>query len=548
MRKISIIATDYNVQDIKEVVGKLNSMFYRQYHYELIVFEEGEGLDNLKSISNLKILKAKKKITLNQKITAAFEVTDGACTILADFKVLDCYKYIQNLLQLWQNGANIVLSRYKDINKKFSYKMANGAYNLVANVFGMYEANNCSNTFQLFSKCVADVIKKSPNQNAYLRNTKAWQDYKVMVVSTNNFVQVKENKQKFTALEKFWAIVSLLGAAMLGTFIGFGYDLFARFAEANVIGTSYMFVALTALIIGLPSLIVSRTKNKYGNCFKKDCYMPNFDKNVRRLFDLDLYDERDAGLKTINFDATRVQENKTAQERTYNHGYEKYVPQILKDGSIAPKRKMEYVGAGRGPVLYSYLSTAQAVSNNQVSINVKTPNVDKIKTSTKADKLNQTIKKLTEKEDSGKVVLKQKTVKNASVKTGKIISSSNPVKTEEKTAVKKAEAKKSEQKAVKTSAKVAATKTTTKTAQKQPKKVETKKVEVKRSATTKTTATKKAPQKTTKIDVAKIKATSTLKSDFKSQETVDDLKKQLEDKLHAAIESVRAANSRQKNK
>ena len=117
MRKISIIATDYNSQDIKEVMGKLNSMFYRQYHYELIVFEEGESLESLKNISNLKILRAKKNLTLNQKITAAFEVTDGACTILADFKVLECYKYIQNLLQLWQNGANVVLSRYKDLDK-----------------------------------------------------------------------------------------------------------------------------------------------------------------------------------------------------------------------------------------------------------------------------------------------------------------------------------------------------------------------------------------------------------------------------------------------
>ena len=441
MRKISIIATDYNAQDLKEVLGKLNSMFYRQYHYELIVFEDGESLAGLKNISNLKILKAKKKVTLNQKITAGFEVTDGACTILADFKVLDCYKYIQNLLQLWQNGANIVLSRYKDIDKKLSYKFANSSYNLVANIFGMYEANNCSNTFQLFSKCVADVIKKSPNQNAYLRNTKAWQDYKVMVVTTNNFVQVKENKQKFTALEKFWAIVSLLGLAMLGSFIGLGYSMFTSFAQPNVIGTSYMFIALTALIIGFPSLIISRTKNKYGKCFKKDCYEALFDNNVRRLFDLDLYDERDAGLKTINFDASRVRETKSVQEKTYNHSYEKYVPQILKDGSIAPKRKMEYVGAGRGPVLYSYLSTAQAVSNNQVSIEIKTPKSEKIKTSTKANELNQTIKKLTKKEED-KVVLKQKTVRNASVKSAEIISSSNPVKSDKKPTTKKAETKK----------------------------------------------------------------------------------------------------------
>ena len=524
MRKIRIIATDYHSEDIREVIGKLNSMFYRQYHYELILFEEKENLESLKSISNLKILRATKKLTLNQKITAAFEVTDGACTILADFKVLDCYKYIQNLLQLWQNGANVVLSRYKDLDKKLSNKISTGAYNFIAGVFGMYDTNNCNNTFQLFSKCVADVIKKSPAQNAYLRNTKAWQDYKVMIVATNNFVEVKENKQKFTSTDKFWSAVSVIGLAMLSLFIAMGFDLFKGLPQANVIGTSYMFVSLCALIVGVPSLIVSRVKNKFNKCYKKEAYQPLFDGSLRRLFDLDLYDD-------------------------YIFYFEKYVPQFLTDGSIAPKRKMEYVGAQKGPVLYSYLSTAQAVANNQVSINIKVPKTEKIKTSTKAKELNETIKKLTTLEDNGKVVLKQKTVKNDSIKKAPIISSSTSTKPQKtvETATKKAVPNK----------KVSASKQTTTKAKKEQvvKKAETKEAVVKPSEVkkvavkkpTKTTTAKTATKTSVKTkevskSAPKTKSETTLKSNYKSKETVSDLKKQLEDKLQAAIESVRAEN------
>lgn len=547
MRKISIIATDYNSQDIKEVMGKLNSMFYRQYHYELIVFEEKESLEALRNISNLKILRSKKKLTLNQKITAAFEVTDGACTILADFKVLDCYKYIQNLLQLWQNGANVVLSRYKDIDRKFSNKVITGMYNFIANIFGEYETSNCNNTFQLFSKCVADVIKKSPEQNAYLRNTKAWQDYKVMVVSTNTYVEVKENKQKFSGMEKFWASISILGVAMITLFAIFGMQMFKGLKEASVIGTSYMFLALIAVVLGVPALCISRVKNKHAKCYKKDAYEPLFDVNVRRLFDLDLYDEKEAGLKTIHFDATRVHQEKT-QTKTYNHSYEKYVPQFLKDGSIAPKRKMEYVGSQKGPVLYSYLSTAQAVANNQVSIEVKAPKSETIKTSTKAKELNETIKKLTAKEDSGKVVLKQKTIKNSSVKEGKIISSLNKEEPKTKTAakVKPTTIAKLAQKAETKSTKTVASKTT-KTTKAAASKTTSAKAAAK-TTTTKKAAPKKATTKAVKEaeNIAKIKANSTIKSDFKSKESVSDLKKQLEDKLQAAIESVRAANKTKK--
>ena len=549
MRKISIIATDYHSEDIREVIGKLNSMFYRQYHYELILFEEKENLESLKSISNLKILRATKKLTLNQKITAAFEVTDGACTILADFKVLDCYKYIQNLLQLWQNGANVVLSRYKDLDKKLSNKISTGAYNFIAGVFGMYDTNNCNNTFQLFSKCVADVIKKSPAQNAYLRNTKAWQDYKVMIVATNNFVEVKENKQKFTSTDKFWSAVSVIGLAMLSLFIAMGFDLFKGLPQANVIGTSYMFVSLCALIVGVPSLIVSRVKNKFSKCYKKEAYQPLFDASLRRLFDLDLYDEKEAGLKSINFDATRVRDNKNSAEKTYHHGFEKYVPQFLTDGSIAPKRKMEYVGAQKGPVLYSYLSTAQAVANNQVSINIKAPKTEKIKTSTKAKELNETIKKLTTKEDNGKVVLKQKTVKNESVKKAPIISSSTSTKPQKdvKTSTKKAVQTKKETASKTAISKAKKEQTSKKTATKKtsPKTMEVKKVAVKKP--TKTTTAKTATKTSVKTkevskSAPKTKSETTLKSNYKSKETVSDLKKQLEDKLQAAIESVRAEN------
>ena len=526
MRKISIIATDYKVQDLGEVVNKLNSLFYRQYHYELVLFEGSENLDAFKSNTNLKILRAIKKLTLNQKITECFAVSDGACTILADFTVIDCYKHIQNLLQLWQNGANVVLSKYKDYEKKFSTKFKMGLYNCLAGMFHMYETSACNNTFQLFSKCVADVIKKSPEQNAYLRNTKAWQDYKVMIVSTNSYLDTKESVQKFSALDKLWTAMIILGIVMLGAFAGFGDKMFAFLPRVSTIQTAYLFVSAVLLIVGFPSLLVSRIKNKYANCYKAHCAEYLFDPSLKRYFDLDLYDERQAGLKNINFDATALRPTSEAKStKTYNHSYEKYVPQFLKDGSLAPKRKMEYVGANKGPVLYSYLQTATPAKTSTIVLDVNNKSQEKIKTSKKNIQLNQTVKKMVEASKSkDKVVLETKKVDTSNYAT--------------KTAKNSAE-KKTTKKSTTTTAKKTATKSTAKKATTATK--TTKQPETKIATKTTATATKKTAPKTVKTQTKTADKSHTEEIKQKSldlQAQTAALKKQLEDILNSSLNSI----------
>lgn len=532
MRKISIIATDYKTQDLGEVVNKLNSLFYRQYHYELVLFEKNESLDAFKSNANLKIIRAKKKLTLNQKITECFAVSDGACTILADFTVLDCYKHIQNLLQLWQNGANVVLSKYKDYEKKFSNKFKTGLYNCLASMFHMYETSNCNNTFQLFSKCVADVIKKSPAQNAYLRNSKAWQDYKVMIVSTNNFIDTKENVQKFSALDKVWTAMIALGVIMLGAFAGFGNTMFNFLPKVSTIQTAYLFVSAVLLIVGVPSLLVSRIKNKYSNCYRAHSAEYLFDPAVKRYFDLDLYDERQAGLKNINFDATAVRpQEERKSSKTYNHSYEKYVPQFLKDGTLAPKRKMEYVGASKGPVLYSYLQTATPAKTSTIVLDVNNKSQEKIKTSKKSKELNQTVKKMVEtSKTKEKVVLETKKVDTGTYATKTVTNT-----LEKKTATKKATPVKTKKEAAPSTKRATTT---------------TKKTNVATKTTKENTVAKTAPKKTTTKTVSKVDKAHTEEIKKKSldlQAQTASLKKQLEDILQASLNSY-SQSTKEENK
>lgn len=174
--------------DFKNVKAKLKAFFTElelEYNVLFILSKNYKKTKNLTNVKGFKIIKTD-MININDLITQGFKETEIGNVIVLGQEEFDNYNILKKMLEKHRQGADVVLIN-KNKKSGFFKHLFNGVFEQIyyyyLKFFGIQKDYLASNTIQLFTKNVVDVIKTLPNKNAYLRNFNTFVGFKVKVLA-----------------------------------------------------------------------------------------------------------------------------------------------------------------------------------------------------------------------------------------------------------------------------------------------------------------------------------------------------------------------------
>lgn len=188
MKKISVIIPCFNESgNILPMYERLIKVFKRiEYDYSFIYVNNGSTDSSDKIFENLaKKDKKVKVIYLSRNFyksqgaySAGIDYADGDAVVLIDGDIQDPPEKIPDLIKKWESGYSIVYGvRIKRKGSKFrriAYKLFYRLFHKLSYIKIPIDAGD----FSLLDKKIADIIKKFPERNRYVRGLRAWVGFK----------------------------------------------------------------------------------------------------------------------------------------------------------------------------------------------------------------------------------------------------------------------------------------------------------------------------------------------------------------------------------
>lgn len=212
---VSIVISAYNeeknVSELhKKLCESLNSL--KNVDFEFLFVDDGSSdetynncLKLQKKDSRVKIVKLKRNFGHEIAMTAGMDHAKGDAVIFMDADLQHPPFYIPKMIEAWQNGKEIVLTKRVD-NKDTSklYKLCAKTFYYILNKFSDQEIMESAPDFRLIDRKYVDFLKNFNEQDRLFRGLLSW-------VMPNENVEIIDfvAPERFSGQSKYNFLVSL---------------------------------------------------------------------------------------------------------------------------------------------------------------------------------------------------------------------------------------------------------------------------------------------------------------------------------------------------
>ncbi len=189
MKKVSIIVPCYNEEEvIEQCVNRLEAVCVslEKYEYEIMLIDDGSRdrtLEILETLSEnnpcIKLVSFSRNFGHQAAVTCGLKYVTGDAVIIIDADLQDPPELIPQMLQLWEEGNEVIYGKRKvrkgeSAFKLFTAKMFYKTLNALSDV----EIPRDTGDFRLVDRKVVDTINQMPEHNKFLRGLFSWIGYK----------------------------------------------------------------------------------------------------------------------------------------------------------------------------------------------------------------------------------------------------------------------------------------------------------------------------------------------------------------------------------
>lgn len=177
MRKISIVISVYNEEDnIFKLYEELEKTRNNNYAYEIIFVNDGSSDDSVSKIKNLcnnnnvKLLNFTRNYGHEIAMSAGMDIATGDAVVFMDADLQHPPSLIENMIQLWESGKKIVLTKRTENNSNtFLYKVLSKIYYKTLNYLSDYDMQSNTPDFRLIDRYYIDILKKYKENSRLFR-------------------------------------------------------------------------------------------------------------------------------------------------------------------------------------------------------------------------------------------------------------------------------------------------------------------------------------------------------------------------------------------
>jgi polyisoprenyl-phosphate glycosyltransferase len=267
--------------------------------YEVIFVDDGSTdqtesvIESLAKINkNIKLISFTRNFGHQNALSCGYQNAKGDCVVTIDADLQDPPEIIKEMVNKWQQGAEIVYAKRKTRQDTFFKKLTAYIFYRFINFLSDTKIPTDTGDFRLHDKKVNKYLTNLPEHNKFLRGLVAWSGFKESTVS---FDRSKRNAGKtnynFSKMMNFaldgiisfstkpLRIASYMGffTSLLG-FTGILYAIYRRFFlphEYWVTGWTGLFVAI--MFLGGTQLITIGIIGEYiGKMYKETQNRPPF--------------------------------------------------------------------------------------------------------------------------------------------------------------------------------------------------------------------------------------------------------------------------------
>lgn len=189
MKRISVVVPMYYEEQVaNECYKRLKNTLENidNFQYEIIFINDGskdktlEILENIaKNDENVKIISFSRNFGHQAAVTAGLKFVTGDVAIIIDADLQDPPELIPEMINLWEQGNDIVYGKRKaregeSIFKLMSAKMFYKTLNSLSDI----DIPKDTGDFRLVDRKVVDVMNSLPEHNKFLRGLWSWIGYK----------------------------------------------------------------------------------------------------------------------------------------------------------------------------------------------------------------------------------------------------------------------------------------------------------------------------------------------------------------------------------
>ena len=179
---ISIIVPCYNEADnIFPLLARIKDVLHT-YNYEIILINDGSTDATQQNITlvaqednSIKYIHFSRNFGHQAAIKAGIDYANGDCMVTIDADLQQPPETILKMLNEWQKGFNIVTAiRKENPNLPLFKKLTSKGFYWFLSLISDQKETPQGADFRLFDKKIAEVIKKMPEKNLYLRGLFSW--------------------------------------------------------------------------------------------------------------------------------------------------------------------------------------------------------------------------------------------------------------------------------------------------------------------------------------------------------------------------------------
>lgn len=242
MKKISIISPCYNESElIEDFFYELNKQIktLKNYQFEIIIINDGSTDNSLEILSkkaeendNILIIDLNRNFGKEVAVTAGIDNCNSDAAIIIDFDLQDPPQLIQDFVEKWQEGYEMVVGVRSDRSsdnflKRYTAEFFYIIYNKLSNSKIKFNAAD----FRLIDRKIINDIKKIQERERFMRGIFSWIGAKTYYAKYSRPKRLKGDS-KFSGI-KLWnhalnGITSFSTAPLkIWTYVGFTISLFS---------------------------------------------------------------------------------------------------------------------------------------------------------------------------------------------------------------------------------------------------------------------------------------------------------------------------------
>lgn len=189
--KYSVVIPVFNEQEVLPLsYSRIKNVMDTLSDYELIFVDDGSRDDTLKSLKeiastdkNVKVISFSRNFGHQEAVSAGMAKSVGKAVIIIDCDLQDPPEVIPEMIQKWQDGADIVYGqRTKRAGENVFKKLTAWVYYKVLSLLGGQPIPENTGDFRLIDRKVCDTLSAMPEKNRFLRGMSAWSGFKAVPV------------------------------------------------------------------------------------------------------------------------------------------------------------------------------------------------------------------------------------------------------------------------------------------------------------------------------------------------------------------------------